>query len=229
MSLAQKQVREAPKIPVPIFETWQESPNVILSPRRRRTGEGRGMEIDRRNLLTTGLAATAAAILPAFPAQALAPGVRRFYFLDGPIYSDLPPLPDGFRSAILDAVWHFDPNHGGPWLIRHVPTGLTCRRAPQEHDRLALQAVSIDAELADWPESFVATVGRAARFVAVHASLVCGCRPWHEGAVFFHYPQVDPRDPYNLPLSVNPQPRPQRESPPRGAGGHGLRMPKTSA
>jgi len=188
---------------------------VILSPPQEEQG-ARTMEIDRRNLLTGLATSTAAAMLPAFPATAALPG--GVYFLDGPIYSDLPPLPDGFRSAILDALWHFDPNHGGPWLIRHVPTGLTCRRAPQEHDRLALQAVSIDAELADWPESFVATVGRAARFVAVHASLVCGCRPWHEGAVFFHYPQVHPRYPYALPLTEDAPPlSPDSSSgPPRG-------------
>src|ERR1019366_6976507 len=65
------------------------------------------------------------------------------------IYSNLPPLPDGFGSAILDALWHFDPNYGGPWLIRHVATGLTCRLAPQKHDRLALRAVSIESPLAE--------------------------------------------------------------------------------
>ena len=122
---------------------------MILSRRRRRRREGRGMQIDRRDLLTGLATSTVAAILPGFPATAIPSGVRRFYFLDGPIYTDLPPLPDGFGSAVLAALWHFDPNHGGPWLIRHVPTGLTCRRAPQEHDRLALQAVSIDAELAE--------------------------------------------------------------------------------
>jgi hypothetical protein len=111
--------------------------------------------IDRRNLLTGLATSTAAAILPAFPAQALASGVRGFHFLDGPIYSNLTPLPDGFRSAILDALWHFDPNHGGPWLIRHVPTGLTCRLAPQEHDRLALQAVSIESPLAEGPMTLI--------------------------------------------------------------------------
>jgi hypothetical protein len=173
------------------------------------------MEIDRRNLLTSLATSTAAAILPALPAQALASGVRRSVFLDGPIYSNLTPLPDGYRSAILDALWHFDPNHGGPWLIRHVPTGLTCRLAPQEHDRLALQAVSIESPLA---EGAMTLIGRAARVTAAHASLVLGCRPWHEGAVFFHYPQVDPRNPYNLPLTEDAPPLSPFSSsgPPRG-------------
>src|ERR1019366_7750683 len=173
------------------------------------------MEIDRRNVLTGLATSTAAAMLPAFPATAALSGVGRFYFLDGPIYSDLPPLPDGFRSAILDALWHFDPNHGGLWLIRHVPSGLTCRRAPQEHDRLALQAVSIESPLAEGP---MRLIGRAARVTAVHASHVCGCRPWHEGAVFFHYPQVHPRYPYALPLTEDAPPLSPFSSsgPPRG-------------
>jgi hypothetical protein len=188
---------------------------VILSPRRRRRREGRGMEIDRRNLLTSLATSTAAAILPAFPATAAVAEASRFYFPDGPIYTDLPPLPDGFRSAILDALWHFDPNHGGPWLIRHVPTGLTCRLAPQEHDRLALQAVSIESPLAEEP---MRLIGRAARVTAAHASLVLGCRPWHEGAVFFHYPQVHPRYPYALPLTEDAPPLSPFSSsgPPRG-------------
>jgi hypothetical protein len=171
------------------------------------------MEIDRRNLLTAFATSTAAAMLPTLPATAaLSGGV---YFLDGPIYSNLPPLPDGYRSAILDALWHFDPNHGGPWLIRHVPSGLTCRLSPQDHDDLALQAVSIESPLA---EGAMTLIGRAARVTAAHAYFVLGCRPWHEGAVFFHYPQVHPRYPYALPLTEDALPlSPDSSSgPPRG-------------
>ena len=149
------------------------------------------MEIDRRNLLT-GLVATstAAAILPALPASAAVADASRFCFPNGVIISD-PTFAQWIpRRLMLGSLWHFDPNHGGPWLIRHVPTGLTCRQAPQDGDRFALQAVSIDAENADWPEVALKFVGWAARLVAPHASLVLGCRPWHEGAVFFHYPQV---------------------------------------
>jgi hypothetical protein len=165
------------------------------------------MEIDRRDLLTGLTTSTAAAILPAVPVSAAVAETSRFYFSDGLIISALPhPRPYSSRTLVLDSLWHFDPNHGGPWFIRHVPTGLTCRRAPQEGDRYALQAVSIDAENADWPKAAITFVGLGARIVAIHASLVCGCRPWHEGAVFFHYPQVDPRNPYNLPLTEDAPP-----------------------
>jgi hypothetical protein len=162
------------------------------------------MKIDRRNLLTSLATSTAAAMLPAFPAKAAVAKDCRFYFRNGLIITKLTPH-DGLRSSLLNAVWHFDPGADDLWLIRHLPTGLTCRRAPQDCDRYAVQAVSIDAELADWPESFVATVGRAARLVALHARLVASCR-WQMGAVFFHYSQVDPRDPYNLPLTEDASP-----------------------
>jgi len=153
------------------------------------------MEIDRRNLLTGLATSTAAAMLPAFPAQAAVAEACRFYFRNGLIITKLTPH-DGLRSSLLNAVWHFDPGADDLWLIRHLPTGLTCRRAPQDSDRYAVQAVSIDAELADWPESFVATVGRAARLVALHARLVASCR-WQMGAVFFRYTLDDPLHPYH--------------------------------
>ena len=177
------------------------------------------MEIDRRDLLTGLATSTAAAILPAFPASAAVAEAARFYFPDGLIISaPPPPRPHSSRTLVLGSLWHFDPNHDDLWLIRHVPTGLTCRRAPQDGDRHALQAVSIDAENADWPKAAITFVGLAARIVAVHAWLVRGCRPWHEGAVFFHYPQVNPRDPYDLPLTEDAPPlSPYSPSgPPRG-------------
>jgi hypothetical protein len=53
------------------------------------------MEIDRRTLVIGFAATTAAAMLPALPAQAILSGVRRFEFLDGPIFSRLTPPPRG--------------------------------------------------------------------------------------------------------------------------------------
>lgn len=156
------------------------------------------MEIDRRDLLTGLATSSAAAMLPAFPAQAAVAEAGRFYFRNGLIITKLTPHDglQGLQSSLFNAVWHFDPAADDLWLIRHLPTGLTCRRAPQDCDRYAVQAVSIDAELADWPESFVATVGRAARLVALHARLVASCR-WQMGAVFFRYTLDDPLDPYH--------------------------------
>jgi hypothetical protein len=156
------------------------------------------MEIDRRNLLTGLATSTAAAILPAFPATAAVAEASRFYFRNGLIITKLTPHDglQGLQSSLFNAVWHFDPGADGLCLIRHLPTGLTCRRAPQDCDRYAVQAISIDAELADWPESFVATVGQAARLVALWAPLVASCR-WQMGAVFFRYTLDDPLHPYN--------------------------------
>ena len=159
------------------------------------------MAIDRRKMLA-GLAATAsAASLPALAAGA-ASGVRRFERLGGLIFSSSTPAPRGVRSATLDGLWQFDPRGGDDWMIRHVATGLTCRRAPQEHDRLALQAVCIDHPLGAWPDAAtVALIGCASRVPAAHAFMVCGCRPHHKGAVFFHYSQVNPHDPFDFPLT----------------------------
>jgi hypothetical protein len=153
------------------------------------------MQIDRRDLLTGLATSTAAAILPGVPMSATVAEASRYYFRNGLIITELTPH-DGLRSSLLNAVWHFDPGADGRCLIRHLPTGLTCRRAPQDCDRYAVQAVSIDAELADWPESFVATVGRAARLVALWAPLVASCR-WQMGPVFFRYTLDDPDHPYN--------------------------------
>jgi hypothetical protein len=190
---------------------------MIRCPPQEQQG-GRTMEIDRRNLLTGLATSTAAAILPAFPASAAVAEASRFYFPEGLIICG-PTFEGRMRwTLVLDSLWHFDPNHSGPWLIRHVPTGLTCRRAPQEGDHYALEALSIDAENAAYPKVMVHFVGWAARFVALHARLVHGCRPWHKGAVFFHYSQADPRDPYNLPLTEDAPPlSPDSSSgPPRG-------------
>jgi hypothetical protein len=158
------------------------------------------MEIDRRDLLTGLATSTAAAMLPALPAQAILSGVRRFVFLDGPIFSTLTPPPRGVFSAILlRGLWHFDPDDGENWYIRHVATGLTCRRAPQELDPLALQAVSIDNPLEAWPDAgTVAVIGRAARFVALHTSLVHRWRS-HAGAIYLRYSACNPRNPVALP------------------------------
>jgi len=156
------------------------------------------MEIDRRELLTGLATSSAAVMLPAFPAQAAVAEACRFYFRNGLIITKLTPHDglQGLQSSLFNAVWHFDPGADDLCLIRHLPTGLTCRRAPQDCDRYAVQAVSIDAELADWPESFVATVGRAARLVALHAPLVASCRS-QMGAVFFRYTLDDPLHPYH--------------------------------
>jgi hypothetical protein len=73
---------------------------------------------------------------------------------------------------------------------------LTFRRAAQDHDRYALEAVCIDADNADWPKAAITLVGLAARYVALHARLVASCR-WHKGAVFFRYTLEDPDHPYH--------------------------------
>jgi len=148
------------------------------------------MEIDRRNLLTGVATSAAAAILPAFPATAAVAEASRFYFPDGLIICSLTLADPTTRTLVLGSLWHYDPNHLGPWLIRHVPTGLTCRRVPQADDLYALQAVSIDAAYADWPKAALHFIGRASRFVAAHASLVHGCPPWREGAVFVRYSRI---------------------------------------
>jgi hypothetical protein len=158
------------------------------------------MEIDRRELFTGLVATTGVAVLPALPAQAILSGVRRFEFLDGPIFSTLTPPPRGvFSTILLRGLWHFDPDDGENWLIRHVATGLTCRRAPQELDPLALQAVSIDNPLEAWPDAgTVAVIGRAARFVALHTSLVHRWR-CYAGAIYLRYTACNPRNPVELP------------------------------
>jgi hypothetical protein len=103
------------------------------------------------------------------------------------------------RSAILDGVWQFDPDDGDTWMIRHVESGLTCRRAPQEDDDLALQAVSIDDPFEGWPDAeAVAVIGRAARFVALHTSLVHRWRSY-AGAIYLFYTRCNPRNPVELP------------------------------
>src|SRR5271166_4600965 len=171
------------------------------------------MTFDRRDLLTGLAAATAASLRQGFGGQAAASlpalaagaasGVRQFQRLDGLMFSSSTPAPRGVRSATLNGLWQFDPRGGDAWMIRHVATGLTCRRAPQEHDRLALQAVCIDHPLGAWPDAeTVALIGCASRVTAAHASMVRGCRSHcHKGAVFFHYSQVNPRDPYDFPLT----------------------------
>jgi hypothetical protein len=121
--------------------------------------------------------------------------LSRYYFRDGLIISSRTPTGLTTGKLVLGSLWHFDPRNGDTWLIRHVPTGLTYRQAPQIGDRFALQAVSIDAEFADWPEAALYFVGRGARLVALHASAVASCR-WHKGAVFFRYTLDDPNHPY---------------------------------
>jgi len=176
------------------------------------------MEIDRRNLLTGLATSTAAAMLPAMPAAAALSEVGRLYFREGFIITKTRFDRMNLRGFILGSLWHFDPCDGDTWLIRHVELGMICRRAPQVDDRFALEALSLNADRACWPERALTFAGQGARFAALHASLVLGCRPWHEGAVFFHYPQVDPSDPYNLPLTEDAPPlSPDSPSgPPRG-------------
>jgi len=172
------------------------------------------MEIDRREFLTGLATSTAAAMLPAVPAQAISTGLRRFEFLDGPIFSTLTPPPRGVRSAILRGLWHFDPYDGDYWLIRHVATGLTCRRAPQAHDGLALQAVCIDNPRETWPDAgALALIGRAARLTAVHASIMRGWRG-HAGAIYLRYPQSNPENPVDRP-DIEDAPALSPASPPR--------------
>jgi hypothetical protein len=172
------------------------------------------MEIDRRALFT-GLAATAAAaMLPALPAQVIATGLRRFEFLDGQIFSTSTPPPRGVRSAILRGLWQFDPYDGDYWLIRHVATGLTCRRAPQDHDGLALQAVCIDNPREAWPDAeALALIGRAARLTAVHASIMRG-RSAHAGAIYLRYTRSNPENLFDLP-DIEGAPALSPTSPPR--------------
>jgi len=172
------------------------------------------MEIDRRALFTGLAAATAVAMLPALPAQVISTGLRRFEFLDGPIFSTLTPPPRGVRSAILRGLWQFDPYDGDYWLIRHVATGLTCRRAPQAHDGLALQAVCIDNPREAWPNAeALALIGRASRLTAVHASIMRG-RSAHAGAIYLRYTRSNPDNPFDLP-AIEGAPALSPTSPPR--------------
>jgi len=154
------------------------------------------MEFDRREFLTGGAATAAAAILPAFSGQATVSGVRRFALIDGPIYSRLTPPPRGFRAAVLDALWHFQPITGEHRIIRHAPTGFICKSAPEGFDKDALQAVCIDAPQGPWPNAeALQAAGCAAYFVAFHA-LMAWRSPLHEGAIFLRFTQADPADAY---------------------------------
>ncbi len=157
--------------------------------------------IDRRGLVTGFAASAAAAILPVTAALAAA---SRFSFPEGVIVS-APVDWRVTRGIVLGSLWHFDPGQDWLWFIRHVPTGLTCRRAPQADDDYALQAIYADAAYADVPEGAWRFIGRAARVVALHASLVSGCRA-HRGAVFFRYTQANPRDRYDDPFTEDAPP-----------------------
>jgi hypothetical protein len=169
------------------------------------------MQIDRRDLLT-GLAATvAAARLPAFaeastfakasvdtsagrPALPVKAGVRRFVFLDGPIFPSPTPWVDEVFPVTFDR-WHFDPNPKGLPLIRHEGSGLTLRRDPQEDDQFQLKAVFIEDPLEGWPDAErIAFVGRSALLPALHGAYLRFLGD-HAGAIYFRYKLRNFNDP----------------------------------
>ena len=84
------------------------------------------------------------------------------------------------------------------WLIRHTVTGLMCRRAPQEYDGFALQAVSLDMSaeawrplvIEPWPDA-AWQIGRAAHCVAFAAFLKRAGWPAHRRAIFLRCTQTD--------------------------------------
>jgi hypothetical protein len=176
------------------------------------------MRVDRRELLA-GLGATAATPAPAWPASAglshlsaFAPtraGVRRLDFVDGPIFSmNWLACPPDNGSFILDAVWHFDWDADYRWLIRHVPSGLTCRQKPQDNDGLALQAVSLETSLANMPDAAeIAAIGRAARSIAF--DLFCFVRHLpnpYKAPVFVSFPPAGSKARFWHPR-IEPAPR----------------------
>jgi len=159
------------------------------------------MDIDRRDFLT-GLATTAAAaILPAQAGRAAAGMVpadlRRFTFVDGPIFSPPPWNPDAPRRQrkAIYSVWHFDPRDDCYFdpscddrfcLIKHLDTGLLCRSRPLMTDGQALQALSIDRPFECLDAEALDDIGMDARFVAYGAALNRYIRH-HEGAIYFWY------------------------------------------
>jgi hypothetical protein len=154
------------------------------------------MQIDRRDCLAGVAATAAAAMLPALPARAIMSG-GRFYFTDGP-FSTLTPWSPAVDDALC-SLWQFDRNDR-LWLIRHIVTGLMCRRAPQEYDGFAVQAVSLDVSaeawrplvIEPWPDAAtLAAIGRAAHCVAFAAFLKRAGWPAHRRAIFLRYAQTD--------------------------------------
>jgi hypothetical protein len=144
------------------------------------------MEIGRRELLT-GLAAVAVAgVTSGLPVRAAA--------LDR-------------RSVVLGSIWHYHEAEANQITIRHVPTGLTFQRRPTEADQYALALVGAPPPM---DATTIAIIGRAARFVSLHACMIWSCRPKHKGAIFFRYrPDADPDDPYYDPLTEDAPPLPR--------------------
>jgi len=165
------------------------------------------MEIDRRNLMT-GLATSAtAAILPAFPAPAVASGVRRFTFVDGPVFSGPSKRPPSVWEALDSGVWHYDPGADNLPLIRHVGTGLICRRVRGYPTYWAVQAIAIDTPQDAWPDAdALALIGQASELAMFNAAAFYDLRRRHKGAVFYYWPPATPDDPYPLPVTEDAPP-----------------------
>ena len=144
-------------------------------------------EFDRRAVLTGLAAIVVAGVVPALPAG---PALTR-------------------RGVVLRSRWHYHEPVANELTIRHLDTGLTFQRRPTEADQYALVLVSAPLPV---DATAIGTIGRAARFVSLHACMVLTCRPEHQGAVFFRYrPDADPDDPYYHPLTEDAPPLPRIE------------------
>jgi len=86
------------------------------------------MQIDRRELMT-GFASLAVA--PSVPAR---PAADPFYF--SAAAPENQPYGRDFVYLVLDVLWQFDRTRERYGLIRHVPTGLICRRVHTDDDPL---------------------------------------------------------------------------------------------
>ena len=138
------------------------------------------MEIDRRALFT-GLAATAAAILPAFPATAAVSGVRRVYFKNSPII-------DGYWPRNKTGRSDYDRGINFNFAVQHVPTGLTFQHVTERDggtDDMALRAAYIDTSFEKFPSGKeIGRIGWAARATVMDACLRVGS---HRRAIFIRY------------------------------------------
>jgi hypothetical protein len=143
------------------------------------------MEIDRRDLLMTGLAAIAAATVPAFPADGASfTFTRRWYLPEGLFFSLADPWSPAVEAAEYDSRWHFDHNPSGLPMLRHERSGLTFRRVRQFGYPFGAEAVFIDDPL-EWPDAErIAAVGRAAvsTFVVGH-----NLRYWNRLDIPFYF------------------------------------------
>lgn len=144
------------------------------------------MQIDRRAIVTGVASVVVAGVTPALPIRAAA--------LDR-------------RSVVLQSRWHYHEPVANEISIRHLDTGLTFQRRPTEADQYAFAVVGAPP-LIEAPA--IATIGRAARFVSLHAGMIWSCRPQHQGAIYFRYrPDADPQEPYLHPITEDAPPLPR--------------------